>query len=92
MSSGMPPLHNILNERVRWRSQYVVRQRILLLNDALPVPFVVFQAAGGPGAAYLHLDFGEPVLQLPLLLVQFFAHRRVLRFHGVQSLPQPLYL
>jgi len=50
------------------------------LNDALPVPLVVVLEAGGRArAAYLHLDLGQPVLDFPLLLIQFHAHRRVLR-------------
>lgn len=86
----MPPLHDVLHERVRVRVQNVVRQRVLLLNDALAVALVVLEAAGRPGAADLHLDLGEPVLQLPLLLVQLDAHRGVLGLDGVQSLAESL--
>lgn len=87
----MPPLHNVLHERAACvRLQDVVRQRILLLNDALAVPFVVLQAAGRAGPADLELYLCQPVLQLPLLLVELDAHGGVLRLHGVQALAQSL--
>lgn len=57
----------------------------LLLNDALLVALVVvvLQAARRARSADLHLDLGEPILQLPLLLVELDTHRRILRLHRV---------
>lgn len=59
-SSNLPRLHYILNEGVVHLRvvQYVVRQRILLLNDAFAVSLVVLQAWRAAAAADLHLDLG----------------------------------
>lgn len=46
------------------------------LNNALSVSLiVVLDARGRARPANLHLDFGQPVLNLPLLLIQLRAHR-----------------
>lgn len=73
-----------------------LRQLASVLYDTLPVPFQVLgfvllaDAGRGRGPADLHLDFRQPVLDLPLLLSQLGVQAKVLRLDGVQTFPQPL--
>lgn len=63
------------------------------LNNALSVSFIgVLDARGWTRPADLHLDLGQPVLDLPLLLIQLDAHRRVLSFQTFQALAETLNL
>lgn len=63
------------------------------LNNALSVSLiVVLDARGRARSADLHLDFGQPVLDLPLLLIQLDAHRRVLGLQTFQTLAETLNL
>lgn len=63
------------------------------LNNALAVSLVVvLDARGRARPADLHLDFRQPVLDLPLLLVQLDAHRRVLRLQELEALAETLNL
>lgn len=57
------------------------------LNNALLISLiVVLDARRRTRPADLHLDLGQPVLDLPLLLIQLDAHRRVLGFQAFQAL------
>lgn len=73
-----------------------LRQLASVLYDTLPVPFQVLgfvlltDAGRGRRATDLHLDFRQPVLDLPLLLGQLGVQAEVLRLDGVQTFPQPL--
>lgn len=63
------------------------------LNNAFSISLiVVLDARGRARPADLHLDFGQPMLDLPLLLVQLDAHRRVLGLQALQPLAETLYL
>lgn len=83
-----PPLHNVLNKCLH---QNLVWQRILSLNDAFAISFVLLlsYATRRSRAADLHFDFGQSVFELPLLLVEFDAHRCVFGFDRVEALAQP---
>jgi len=62
-----------------------------LLNNAFSVSLVVvLDARGRACAADLHLDFGQPMFDFPLLLVQLDAHRRVFAFQAFQTLAEAL--
>lgn len=61
------------------------------LNDAFAISLiVVLDARGRARPADLHLDFGQPMFDLPLLLIQLDAHRRVLGFQALQPLAKTL--
>lgn len=63
------------------------------LNNALSVSLiVVLDARGRARPADLHLDFGQPMLDLPLLLIQLGAHCRLLGLQTFQTLAETLNL
>lgn len=72
-------------------------QLAFVLNDTLAISFQVLDLQigavdarlGRRGGAQLHLDLGQAVVQLPLLLRQFAVERIVLGLDGVQTLAQP---
>jgi len=71
-------------------------QHAPVLYDTLSVPFQLLRlilgihAGCGRHSADLHLDLGQSILQIPLLLRELCVQCLILRFHRMQSFPQPL--
>ena len=74
-----------------WAVCLQVSVRVVCSDEGLAIALVVLSAGLSRwAAADLHLDLGQSVLHLPLLLAQFDAHGRVLRLEHHQPLAQPL--